>query len=82
MKLHQQILCLATFLLPLSGPTARAADLAPKWEPCGWGGGGFYYAAAYHPTQKGVIYMGGDVAGVYKSEDSGPRSGQSAMGGQ
>ena len=71
MKLLQQILCLAALLLPLSCPTARAADPAPKWEPCGWGGGGFYYAAAYHPTQKGVIYMGGDVAGVYKSEDNG-----------
>src|SRR3954465_10969281 len=50
---------------------ARAADAPAKWEPCGWGGGGFYYAAAYHPTQDGVIYMGGDVAGAYKSEDHG-----------
>jgi photosystem II stability/assembly factor-like uncharacterized protein len=45
---------------------------APEtWTPCGWGGGGFYYAAAFHPTREGVIYMGGDVNGMYKSEDHG-----------
>ncbi|MEA3209940.1 MAG: hypothetical protein QOE70_2997 [Chthoniobacter sp.] len=69
MKLLHRILCLPALLL--SCPVARAADAPIKWEPCGWGGGGFYYAAAYHPTQKGVIYMGGDVAGVYKTEDNG-----------
>jgi len=44
---------------------------APVWEWAGWGGGGFYYAAAFHPSKDGVIYMGGDVCGVYKSEDHG-----------
>lgn len=44
---------------------------APEWEWAGWGGGGFYYACAFHPTQEGVLYMGGDVAGMYKSEDHG-----------
>lgn len=50
---------------------AVAAPSSPHWEQCGWGGGGFYYAAAFHPTRDGVIYMGGDVAGVYKTEDHG-----------
>ncbi len=49
----------------------KIANPAPQWEPAGWGGGGFYYAAAFHPARDGVIYMGGDVAGVYKSEDHG-----------
>src|SRR5688572_7239690 len=62
---------LVAVLVPVLSPITQAADTAPQWEPCGWGGGGFYYAAAYHPTQKGVIYMGGDVAGVYKTEDNG-----------
>src|SRR5262249_44428454 len=41
------------------------------WEPAGWGGGGRYCAAVFHPTRNGVIYMSGDVAGVYKTEDHG-----------
>ena len=43
----------------------------PRWEQCGWGGGGFYYSAVFHPTRDGVIYLGGDVGGVYKTEDHG-----------
>lgn len=43
----------------------------PNWEPAGWGGGGFYYSAAFHPTRDGVIYMGGDVNGMYRSDDNG-----------
>ena len=37
----------------------------------GWGGGGLYWSAAFHPKRDGVIYMGGDVVGVYKSLDHG-----------
>ena len=44
---------------------------SPRWTPAGWGGGGFYYAAAFHPTRDGVIYLAGDVGGVYKTEDHG-----------
>jgi len=56
--------------LMLAAPVASAQPAA-KWEPCGWGGGGFYWSAAFHPTQDGVIYLGGDVAGVYKTVDHG-----------
>lgn len=49
---------------------AAAAD-APDWQWAGWGGGGFYYSAVFHPAKDGVIYLGGDVTGVYKSEDHG-----------
>ena len=41
------------------------------WQWAGWGGGGFYWASAWHPTKEDVLYMGGDVAGMYKSEDKG-----------
>lgn len=43
----------------------------PNWEWAGWGGGGFYYSSVFHPAKDGVIYMGGDVCGVYKTEDHG-----------
>ncbi len=51
-------------------PAAPAAD-TPAWEWAGWGGGGYFFSAAFHPARNGVIYMGGDVAGVYKTEDHG-----------
>jgi len=44
---------------------------APVWEWAGWGGGGFYYSTVFHPVKEGVIYLGGDVCGVYKTEDHG-----------
>lgn len=44
-----------------------------SWQQCGWGGGGFFFASAYHPEREGVIYLAGDVNGVYKTEDSGKR---------
>jgi photosystem II stability/assembly factor-like uncharacterized protein len=43
----------------------------PSWKPAGWGGGGFFWSCAFHPTRDGVIYLGGDVAGAYKTEDKG-----------
>ncbi|MES2658955.1 MAG: hypothetical protein V4689_10070 [Verrucomicrobiota bacterium] len=52
----------------------RAAEIEKvpaHWEPCGWGGGGFYYATVFHPTRDGTIYLAGDVGGVYKSTDHG-----------
>jgi len=43
----------------------------PSWKQTGWGGGGYYWSCAFHPARDGVIYVGGDVAGVYKTEDKG-----------
>lgn len=50
---------------------AACVACAQDWTPCGWGGGGFFWCAAFHPARDGVIYMGGDVNGVYKTEDHG-----------
>jgi photosystem II stability/assembly factor-like uncharacterized protein len=72
-----RVLCGAVVLAASSASVQAAPgetvkrELTPQWEPCGWGGGGFYWSAAFHPTRDGVIYMGGDVAGVYKSVDHG-----------
>ncbi len=55
----------------LSTTTGHAAEA--KWEQAGWGGGGFFWAAAYHPTREGTIYLGGDVGGIYRTDDHGKR---------
>src|SRR5690349_15892021 len=53
-------------------PATHPAAVAPTtWTPSGWGGGGFYYAAAFHPARDGVLYLAGDVGGVYRSDDRG-----------
>ncbi|HCE45812.1 MAG TPA: hypothetical protein DET40_19890 [Lentisphaeria bacterium] len=55
-----------------TGAQAPAApEKAAGWEQCGWGGGAFYYATAWHPTDEKVIYLGGDCAGAYRSDDKG-----------
>ena len=61
------------YLLLMCGTMAgaQAQSNAPAWEWAGWGGGGFFFSAVFHPSKDGVLYMGGDVAGVYKSEDHG-----------
>ncbi|RYD36681.1 MAG: hypothetical protein EOP87_05000 [Verrucomicrobiaceae bacterium] len=53
----------------ISQGTANAAEA--KWEQAGWGGGGFFWAAEFHPAKEGTIYLGGDVAGIYRTDDHG-----------
>lgn len=59
--------------LALGKPANRGPipQVPTHWDPVGWGGGGFYWATVFDPTQNGVVYMSGDVAGIYKSEDHG-----------
>ena len=62
----------SVLLLASAGRTARPRRAAAAdWQPAGWGGGGLFWAAAFHPTKPDVIYMGGDVGGVYRSDDAG-----------
>lgn len=61
----------AVSFLALLHSTCAAAPETATWQPAGWGGGGFYFAAIHHPTREGVIYLSGDVNGVYKTEDHG-----------
>jgi photosystem II stability/assembly factor-like uncharacterized protein len=69
---HLFLKSLAGILLVSVTPVLKAADTASSgWQQCGWGGGGFYYSEAFHPTKDGVIYLGGDVNGVYRSDDHG-----------
>lgn len=67
-------LALLVMLLPAGALHAGAAELPSQpthWEWAGWGGGGFFWCCAYHPTDPNVLYLGGDVAGVYRSDDQG-----------
>lgn len=50
---------------------AVAMQVDAHWEPCGWGGGGFYWSAVFHPTKDGVIYLGQDAGGLSKTTDHG-----------
>lgn len=62
---------IAAWLLVAAAAQAGEPTNAPSWEQTGWGGGGFFWAAVYHPARDGVIYMAGDCCGVYKTEDHG-----------
>ncbi len=61
--------CLATVCC--MGADGQATAPVPHWEPCGWGGGGWYWATVFHPSKAGVIYLGLDVGGVCKTTDHG-----------
>ena len=55
-------------------PIAVAVDATQSqatsgWQPAGWGGGALYFAAAWHPTDPQVLYLGSDCAGVYRTAD-------------
>ena len=70
--LRHSSLLLAGSALAQNGPAKNPpAAEGIKWVQTGWGGGGFYWAAAFHPTREGVLFLAGDVNGVYKSEDHG-----------
>lgn len=56
---------------PASAPAAASATPAASWQQVGWGGGAYYFAAAWHPTDEKVVYLGGDCAGAYRSVDKG-----------
>jgi photosystem II stability/assembly factor-like uncharacterized protein len=57
--------------LAAAGTRAEPAAAETKWTWTGWGGGGFYWSAVFDPSDADVIYLGGDVAGLYKSVDRG-----------
>ena len=69
MRRAKAAICCAGSLLWAMGTLADTP--VPAWQWAGWGGGGFFHSAVFHPSKDGVLYMGGDVCGVYKSEDHG-----------
>ncbi|MBN8527271.1 MAG: hypothetical protein J0M02_18210 [Planctomycetes bacterium] len=58
--------------VPAPAPAAGAiSQEATAWQSVGWGGGAFYYGAAWHPTDTDTLYMSGDCAGAYVSGNKG-----------
>jgi photosystem II stability/assembly factor-like uncharacterized protein len=65
-------LCISAFTIACLLATACVTATTPAaWQPSGWGGGAYYWAAAFHPARNGLIYMGADEGGVYRTEDHG-----------
>lgn len=60
-----------SFCALLFSAIAIGQDQPPSWQHVGWGGGGYFWSCAFHPTNENIIYMGGDVLGMYKTEDKG-----------
>lgn len=71
MKCSIMLVLLAAMSAPSFSAQSETGPGGFSWTPCGWGGGGFYWSAVFHPSKDGVLYMGGDCAGVYKSLDHG-----------
>lgn len=65
MRIRIALMCCA-----LLAATAMAQQTG-SWRSVGWGGGGFYWSCAFDPSADGVLYMGGDTLGIYKSTDHG-----------
>ncbi len=60
-------------LLPGIGFAAEPAPVenAPAWQQVGWGGGSYYFATAWHPTNSQILYLASDCTGLYRSENQG-----------
>ena len=61
----------ATLLLSMISAIAIAENIHMSWMPSGYGGGGRFTAIAIDPSNPRTIYIGSDVAGVFRSRDGG-----------
>ena len=61
----------ATLLLSVISAIAIAENIRMSWTPSGYGGGGRFTAIAIDPSNPRLIYIGSDVAGVFRSRDTG-----------
>jgi len=51
--------------------SASAGSTRLSWHPSGYGGGGRFTAIAIDPSNPQIIYIGSDVAGIFRSKDGG-----------
>ena len=61
----------ATLLLSVISAIAIAGNIRMSWTPSGYGGGGRFTSVAIDPSNPMIIYIGSDVAGVFRSDDGG-----------
>jgi photosystem II stability/assembly factor-like uncharacterized protein len=64
------ILAAALLSFLISG-VAIAGNIRVSWAPSGYGGGGRFTAIATDPSNPRIVYIGSDVAGVFRSRDGG-----------
>jgi photosystem II stability/assembly factor-like uncharacterized protein len=69
--LKRTILTILSIGLIASGAGAESSKVS--WHPAGYGGGGRFTAVAVDPANPQMVYVGSDVAGVYRSRDGGNR---------
>ncbi len=50
---------------------SSAEDYRISWYPSGYGGGGRFTSIAIDPLNPRTVYVGSDVAGIFRSRDSG-----------
>jgi photosystem II stability/assembly factor-like uncharacterized protein len=67
------LICLiaGALLFPAISALAVEGDVRLSWAPSGYGGGGRFTAIAIDPSNPRVIYIGSDVAGVFRSRNGG-----------
>lgn len=51
--------------------SASAGSSSLSWHPSGYGGGGRFTAIAIDPSNPKTVYVGSDVAGIFRSRDGG-----------
>jgi photosystem II stability/assembly factor-like uncharacterized protein len=61
----------ATLLLSVVSVVAGEGNNRASWTPSGYGGGGRFTAIAIDPSNPLTIFIGSDVAGVFRSRDGG-----------
>lgn len=61
----------AVLLSMLISISESAENLRLSWHPAGYGGGGRFTAIAIDPSNPKTVYVGSDVAGIYRSRDGG-----------
>jgi len=66
-------LCALLFLSACPGWVSPSRGDVKHWEFAGWYGGGCYPNVEFDPKVKDRLYLVSDVAGIWKSEDSGER---------
>ncbi len=52
---------------------AGAGSSNQSWHPSGYGGGGRFTSIAIDPSNPKTVYIGSDVAGIFRSRDGGNR---------
>ncbi len=66
MKIHFCSVIVVAVVVAFATPMGAQVQ---HWEQAGYGGSGFFPIVAVDPTDSNTVYLGSDVAGVYKSVD-------------